>query len=412
MQTDGTLRILKLEAENFKRIEAVEIEPGKDGGLVVIAGKNAAGKSSVLDAITAVFCGARKIPDMALREGTDEGFVRVDVGDYIVERTFKLKPDGKPASSKLTVKAADGAMYKSPQELLDAAVGKISFDPLVFMRSAPKDQAAELVKVADLKLDLEEWARRRAGVYESRTDINRDAKKLEARAETMLKHADVPADPISITELAGKVNAAKDRNRDRARARDKDIALGKELDALSTKKESLERQISVLQPVLEPDEDIEPLEKELAEAESINVKVNENAARDDVLAEFASATETAAEFSAELDRLDKERADALAAAKLPVPGLTVEAEGISYKGIPFDQCALSEQLTISTAIAMSANPKLRVILIRDGSLLDVDGRVALEKLAKDRGYQVWFECVGGDIGFVIEAGKVKKAAKK
>lgn len=411
MQTDGKLRILKLEAENFKRIEAVEIEPGKDGGLVVIAGKNAQGKSSVLDAITAAFCGARKIPEMVLREGTDEGFVRVDVGDYIVERTFKLKPDGKPASSKLEVRAADGAKYQSPQELLDAAVGKISFDPLSFMRSAPKNQAAELVKVADLKLDLEEWARRRAGVFESRTDINRDAKKLEARAETMLKHKDIPAEVKPFTVVAEELRAAQARNVDREAIRDSVDRIERDLAAAAERKAELEGKLKTWRAKREADEDTAPLELALAEAESISVKVNENAARDDVLAEFAAAKETAAEFTAELDKLDKTRVDALAAAKLPVPGLSVKAEGISYNGVPFDQCALSEQLMISTAIAMSANPKLRVILIRDGSLLDVDGRAALEKLAKDRGYQVWFECVGGDIGFVIEAGRIKKAAK-
>ena len=43
------MNIVKLRAENIKRIVAVEIEP--DGALVQITGRNGAGKSSVLDAI-------------------------------------------------------------------------------------------------------------------------------------------------------------------------------------------------------------------------------------------------------------------------------------------------------------------------------------------------------------------------
>ena len=49
------MKILKLTAENFKKLSAVEITP--DGNVVVISGKNGAGKSSVLDAIEAALCG-------------------------------------------------------------------------------------------------------------------------------------------------------------------------------------------------------------------------------------------------------------------------------------------------------------------------------------------------------------------
>lgn len=42
-------KIVQLNVENVKRIEAVEITP--DGELVVIGGKHGNGKSSVLDSI-------------------------------------------------------------------------------------------------------------------------------------------------------------------------------------------------------------------------------------------------------------------------------------------------------------------------------------------------------------------------
>ena len=43
------MKIVELRAENVKRLKAVEITP--DGTLQVIGGRNAQGKSSVLDAI-------------------------------------------------------------------------------------------------------------------------------------------------------------------------------------------------------------------------------------------------------------------------------------------------------------------------------------------------------------------------
>jgi hypothetical protein len=63
---------------------------------------------------------------------------------------------------------------------------------------------------------------------------------------------------------------------------------------------------------------------------------------------------------------------------------------------------------VSVAIAMAANPKLRVLRVRDGSLLDEDGIAMLAKLANERDYQIWLERVDstGKIGVVMEDGEV------
>ena len=49
------MRIIRLQAENIKRLQAVEIEP--HGDVVKITGKNGAGKSSVLDSIWMALAG-------------------------------------------------------------------------------------------------------------------------------------------------------------------------------------------------------------------------------------------------------------------------------------------------------------------------------------------------------------------
>ena len=59
-------RIVSLTAENVKRISAVHIVPG-DGGVVLIGGRNAQGKSSVLDSIMYALGGASAIPDEPIR---------------------------------------------------------------------------------------------------------------------------------------------------------------------------------------------------------------------------------------------------------------------------------------------------------------------------------------------------------
>ncbi|WP_176714317.1 AAA family ATPase, partial [Limosilactobacillus reuteri] len=59
--TDTGLRVVKLEVERFKRIRAVEITPDPNSSTVTIAGRNAQGKSSVIDAIWAALAGAAAV---------------------------------------------------------------------------------------------------------------------------------------------------------------------------------------------------------------------------------------------------------------------------------------------------------------------------------------------------------------
>jgi hypothetical protein len=58
---------------------------------------------------------------------------------------------------------------------------------------------------------------------------------------------------------------------------------------------------------------------------------------------------------------------------------------------------------------MARNPELKVIRMRDGSLLDEESENVIRETAKKFGFDVWQEKVdsSGKIGFVIEDGRVK-----
>ena len=88
--------------------------------------------------------------------------------------------------------------------------------------------------------------------------------------------------------------------------------------------------------------------------------------------------------------------------------------GVTYNGVPFSQASSAEQIRVSVAMAMAMNPKLRVLRIKDGSLLDDDAMDMLKKLAVKEDFQVWVERVGNgsEDAIVIEAGEVKGAAKR
>ena len=59
-------------------------------------------------------------------------------------------------------------------------------------------------------------------------------------------------------------------------------------------------------------------------------------------------------------------------------------------------------------MAVALNPKLKVVLVRDGSLLDDNSLELVAELAKVSGHQVWMEIVdtSGEVGVYIEDGQV------
>lgn len=114
-------KIIKLTAENVKRLSVVEISP--EGNVVTIGGRNGQGKTSVLDSIEYAL-GGNPSDTMPVRSGEESAKVVVDLGDIVVKRTFTAA-----GGTSLTVTNADGVKQASPQAILDKLTGRLTFDP-------------------------------------------------------------------------------------------------------------------------------------------------------------------------------------------------------------------------------------------------------------------------------------------
>ena len=64
---------------------------------------------------------------------------------------------------------------------------------------------------------------------------------------------------------------------------------------------------------------------------------------------------------------------------------------------------------VFVALGLAQNPRLRVMLVREGSVLDEDNLAELARIADENGAQVWLERVGnsGAVSVLIEDGAVK-----
>jgi hypothetical protein len=148
----------------------------------------------------------------------------------------------------------------------------------------------------------------------------------------------------------------------------------------------------------------------MAEAEGINRRVRANQSRKELAARLEAAKALSKQFTEGIDGLDEQKRALLAAAAFPVPGLSIDEETVTVDGIPFEQLSGALQLRVSVAMGLALNPTVKVLLIRDGSLLDEENLGMVAEMAAEAGAQVWLERVGAgqEVAIVLEDGTVKE----
>lgn len=399
-------RIVNLTVENVKKIKAVSITP--EGHLVVIGGKNAQGKSSVLDSISMALGGKGEVPDQPIRRGEDRGEVVVDLGDLIVKRVFTAK------GSRLTVAGKNGAVFPSGQAVLDELTGRLTFDPMAFSRMKADKQAETLRDLAGLDFGSADAAR--SELYAERTAVNRDLKAAAARLKALAYHEDAPDDEVSVSGLmtdlskATAANEANEAERERLEiletdkktcTREVEMFEAKILELRDQIEQVMERRKAFREGAAEQeikcnglaDIDTAAITERISSADGINLKVRENTARRRLEGEAEAIAAQNDKLTVAIEKIDKDKALQITDAKLPIDGLGLSDAGVTFGGLPFDQCSSSEKEEISIAMGIALNPKLRIMLVRQGSLLDTDSRKRLEKMAIAADMQVWLEQV-------------------
>lgn len=406
-------KIIRMEAENVKRLRAVEITP--DGSLVVIGGRNAQGKTSVLDAIEYTLGGSPNI-NKPIRDGERSARTVVETDEYVITRTYTEK------GSKLKVESKNGGVMNSPQTLLDDFIGKLSFDPLAFSRMDAKRQVETLRDI--LGVDFTDLDNERKNAYDERTFVNREIKSLQAQADAL--DVDIPENikEVSISELSQKLqeisrleneksaaeNAIETTKRDICKVERQIDLLQKELEAGSKRLSDLDNDLSNINLLLEnTDHSKEEMQEKINKAEETNRKVQEQKNKAELLNRINGAEKESSRLTERIQAIDEEKQKVISSAKFPIEGLSFDQDQILFDDIPFNQCSGAEQLKISLAMGLALNPKLKVILIRDGSLLDENNLKIVSEMAEKSDAQVWIERVGEgeEVSVIIEDGAIK-----
>lgn len=436
MSEQKSYHIVGLQIENIKKLKAIDIKP--TGEMVVLHGKNGAGKTSILDSILWALTGGKSIQSEPISHGHDEAKIILDMGDFKVVRIFKKTEHGETTTS-IKVLDKSGAVHGRPQEFLSQRLGAISFDPIAFTNLKESDQVEQLKKISGLGDTLDSLEVEESAIFEQRRIANVDTKRLESAVQTQFSA--LPSTRPEAVDVSAMQAVVADYNKRSLIAnlidshRQEYTRQNNEIADFRRQISQFEDQIQILYSRIQDREDIKA-KMELgaangkAELENLPNDDDYNLAQTAIQSAQAIATTIAAFDAVERTREQFKQAAAVSqgldnqlnvirgrikatmeGAKMPVDGIIIKNGKFYFNDTPFAQCSNGDRIRIAVAIAMAANPQIRIIQIRDGSLLDTDNMALIEELAKTHNFQAWVERVSdnGETGFEITDGNVVNA---
>lgn len=408
MQEAMTMKINKLEIENVKRVKAVKIEPSTNG-LTIIGGKNNQGKTSVLDAIAWALGGERFRPSQAARDGSviPPNLRIVMNNGLVVERK------GKNSSLKVT----DPSGQKAGQQLLDEFVEQLALNLPKFMEGSSKEKANTLLQIIGVGPQLVELERQEKEMFNERTYLGRTADQKEKYAKEQPYFPDVPATPVSASELIRKQQDILARNGENQRIREnlhkleqikQDIT--EKLQELLRKQDEVDEKLRVARMSAEDlrDESTAELEQSIADIEETNRKVRANLDKDKAEEDAKDYRAQYNALTAKIEAVREQKMELLKGADLPLPGLSVEEGDLIYNGQKWDNMSGSEQLRVSTAIVRKLNPNCGFVLLDKLEQMDLDTLQEFGKWLEQEGLQAIATRVstGDECSIIIEDGYV------
>lgn len=406
-----SVKITSFEAENVKRVKAVTIIPAADG-LTVIGGRNAQGKTSVLDAIAWALGGDKFRPGHPQRDGSVlPPRLRVLLSNgLVVERRGK--------NSELYI--TDPSGRKAGQTLLNSFVEQLALDLPKFMAASGKEKAQTLLRIIGLGEQVEELERRGKTLYNERLALGRIADQKAKFAKEMTFYPNVPEEPLSAAELIAQQQDILARNGENQRKRQRRDELKRTLDTAEGQLAELTRRCEQLREDYRIastdaadllDQSTAELEENIRTIEQTNAKVRANLDKARAEADAQKLADEYAALTAQIEDVQREKLALLNGADMPLPGLSVTDGELTYNGQPWDCMSSSEQLIAATSIVRRLNPECGFVLLDRLEAMDTDTLAAFGRWLEGEGLQAIATRVstGGECQIIIEDGEVAGA---
>ncbi len=390
------MKIIEVNIEKFKVLKDVEFKP--EGRNIILTGENGTGKSSLMQFIKIALGDNKNLPDIT--EG--KGYVIADNNGR--EYTFTLNyKGGKPV---VTVKGDDG-IVDDKKSVIRQLVGGVEFDIDEFVKmsdsTAGQKKQVEIYKSLFDQETIEFLAQLEKKVemdYNHRTEINREIKQLNGAIETHKMHRqDLVTKEVDVAELSKSIDTANTNNSNFQRVSD---GVNSTLSLI----EDLERQLVAAKAKLKEGQDwlkgkkiidVSELVNQMTEAADINEKFRLSNDYTEKKKQLKICNEHVEDLTVVIEGSRQAIQDTIRDINV-IPDLTFDADTLLYKNVPVQIGTMStgEIEELGYRINMEMNKNIGVLFVRNSNILGQKKLDAIEKMAKDNNWQIfWEEVVRG-----------------
>ena len=413
-----SLKIAGVKIQNLKNIEFLDLT--LDHNFNIIAWYNGAWKTTLSEGIFMAIVWKKlmwKTPEELIKDGEKKATIELKLTDSEKE----INITRTITESDVYLKAFTENWQPLLQKDLDAIMWEFTIDPLAFTRLKNKEQIDFVKRIA--WIDTSEIEAQYDVLFNERTYIN---KMVKEKATLLANAGNIEiVEKKDITDLVQKRSNIVEKNnvikttrsrieewKTQIKADEEKIedlkALIAKLEDWLTDKQKLVFDLEVSLSNLWEIQNTEEIDKEIASIEAHNAKTVQYEKYKWLKADHDERVWKQDEIQNKMDTLLQDKTDIITNAKLPLPNLTFDDEvWLIIDWIPFVQKSSAEQLRISTQLAMSFDPWLRVIYIKDWSLLDKNTMQMFQDMAKEKDYMLLVEVVGEDVptgAIVMRAG--------
>lgn len=415
--------ITELTVENVKGVVSISFNPQSTN---IIGGDNGQGKSSLIDAITLT------LKNKSMGRFTEK-LIHDDAEYALTEITFF---DGNKVQSKwhkdgrreLRFVKPDGENIPSPQKAIDEVVSGFAFDPIRFYNLSKEEQYEEVLRLTDL--NLEEVDKTLIELKEKRRDMNRELDRITKVISEF--SGTEPIFEVNAKEVAEELQKAQEFNAqfDNIDRQIQSLENSKRINETSLNNNifqirQMENQIEQIKFQIKTLEntnvsisndnslidqkinnlkfesqnanriDIEPLKEKLSKISEHNSLAEKYKRYKSLLGEQEIAVNNVNEVESLLKKERQKKIDAINSLNL-MEGLSVDEDSklLSINGIPIKQLSSSEQMMFALKLATKGDPKYKILMLQNASLLDNKTMNEVINYCQQEGWQLFIEKVG------------------
>lgn len=371
------MRLISLQVENIGRITAAAFDFDEQGNLVMLKGKNRAGKSTILDSVIYLLAGKTAIPENAVQDGKNKGKVAAQIDDYYIERVIK---QDRTSQLKITNK---GMLVPSPQKFLDQVSSKF-LDPTDLVNLSGKEVRKNVLQYLGVNTDdLDEQIKE---LEIQRRECGRRGKEIGEPVEVK------PVDPVDTAELYAKLDEVREFNQEQEQIRHKTEQLQQRIRELEIELGEVTEELTELPnpKELKPENDIR---EKINNASEINKQARDYEKYLEQKERLEKERTEYQGYTEQIEKARKEKTQRLMEATKDLEGIEITDETVVVDGHVWERLSTSESLEIATQLCMRITPKdgIQAIFIKRGESILTEARERIAQMAEKNGFQIILE---------------------